>query len=76
MTGLGLKGGSPPTIPVYVAVSPGICGPGTVSPKYSFTAVTSSSDSIGLTWDGSPIGSSAAPTAFATNVPKVTLTFP
>lgn len=75
-TGLGLQGGSPPTQPVAVPVSPGICGPGLAGPDYSSTAVMSSSDSISLTWNGSPIGSSGTLTAYAKNVPQATLTFP
>jgi hypothetical protein len=76
VTGLGLQGGSPPTQPVTVPVTPGICGPGFGGPDYSSTAVMSSSDSISLTWNGSPIGSSGTLSAYAKNVPEATLTFP
>jgi hypothetical protein len=76
VTGLGLQGGSTPTQPIYVPVGTGVCGPGAESPNYSATAVTSSSDAIALTWNGSPIGSSGTLTAYAKNVPTVTLTFP
>jgi len=76
VTGLGLQGGSPPSQPIGVPVTTGFCGPGTVSPTYSSTAVTSSSDAIAVTWNGVPIGSSATLTAFAKNVPQAKLTFP
>jgi hypothetical protein len=71
----GLQGGVPPTAIVYYPVTTGVCSPGTDSPP-SATALTSSSTTIALNWNGTPTTSAGELEAYATGVPTATVTFP